>query len=93
MGTEDLAVSVTAIFQKILGTAPTLELDRVHRTLGPKSSDPERPQDVLCRLHKYTQKELILRKAWEHGEMEFDGAAIKILPDLSRATLQRRALL
>lgn len=93
-GSEDLSASVTAIFQKLLGTAPPLlELDRVHRTLGPKPSNPERPRDVLCRLHRYTQKELILRKAWDHGEVECEGAMIKILPDLSRATLQRRALL
>lgn len=93
-GAEDLAVTVTAIFQTILGNdPPQLELDRVHRTLGPKSADLDRPRDVLCRLHRYTQKELILRKAWDHGELEFDGATIKILPDLSRGTLQRRALL
>lgn len=36
---------------------------------------------------------IILRKAWEHGAVEFDGATIKLLPDLSRATLQRRAML
>lgn len=65
----------------------------MHRALGPKSPDPARPRDVLCRIHHYNQKELILRRAWEHGAIEFDGATIKILPDLSRATLQRRAML
>lgn len=90
----NLEETVVAIFQNVLGAPPTsLELDRVHRTLGPKSPDPDRPWDVLCRLHRYTQKEIILRKAWDHGEVEFDGASIKILPDLSRATLQRRAQL
>lgn len=93
-GSEDLEATVVAIFQKVLGTAPPkLELDQVHRTLGPKSPDPDRPRDELCRIHRYTQKDLILRKAWDYGEVEFDGAPIKILPDLSRATLQRRALL
>lgn len=93
-GAEDLAATVTAIFQEILGASPpSLELDRVHRALGPKSNDPDRPRDVLCRIHHYNQKELILRKAWEHGTVEFDGATIKVLPDLSRATLQRRAML
>lgn len=94
-GTEDLAATVNAIFQEVLGASPppSLEMDRVHRTLGPKSQDPDRPRDVLCRVHHYNQKELILRRAWEHGAVEFDGATIKILPDLSRATLQRRAML
>ncbi|XP_077319612.1 uncharacterized protein LOC143942237 [Lithobates pipiens] len=94
-GSEDLEATVVAIFHKILAVtpAPMVELDRVHRTLGPKPTDPERPRDVLCRVHRYSQKEMILRRAWEHGEVNFDGAVVKVLPDLSRATLQRRALL
>lgn len=93
-GAEDLPATVTAIFQEVMGpSSPSVELDRVHRTLGPKSPDPARPRDVLCRIHHYNQKELILRRAWEHGAVEFDGATIKLLPDLSRATLQRRAML
>lgn len=93
-GVEDLSATVTAIFQEVMGPSPpSVELDRVHRILGPKSPDPARPRDVLCRIHHYNQKELILRRAWEHGAVEFDGATIKILPDLSRATLLRRAML
>lgn len=93
-GQEDLAATATAIFQSLLDNPPPhLEIDRVHRTLGPKSTDPARPRDVLCRLHRYAQKEILLRRAWDQGEVEFDGAHIQILPDLSRATLQRRAML
>lgn len=93
-GAEDLEATVLAILQGVLDTPQTsTELDRVHRTLGPRPSDPDRPRDVLCRVHRYTQKDLVLRKAWERGEVMFDGAEIKILPDLSRATLQRRAML
>lgn len=40
---------------------------------------------MVCRLHRYVQKEDILRRAWELGEVD--------LLDLSRATLQCRALL
>lgn len=50
-----------------------------------------RPRDVICRLHHYCHKESITRKAWEAGD--FDGVTVKILPDVSRATLQRRATL
>lgn len=70
-----------------------IELDRVHRALGPRSEDPNRPRDVVCRLHRYTQKENILRRAWEHGDVEVRGTQTKILPDLSRATLRCRAFL
>lgn len=48
---------------------------------------------MVCRLHHCTHKETILRKAWEAGDIDFYGSPIRILPDLSRATLQFRALL
>lgn len=81
-GSEDLVATVTVLFHKVLETlSPSLELDRVNRTPGPRSSDPDRPRDVLCRLHRYQQKELILCRAWEHRDAEFDGTAVKILPD------------
>lgn len=64
-------------------------MDRVHRALGPRSSDPNRLQGVICHLHWYTDKEFIIRKAWEHGEVDFDGASVKIFPNLSRVTLRR----
>lgn len=70
-----------------------VELERIHRALGPRPTDPVRPRNVICRLHHYAHKELIACKAWEAGEQDFDGATIKVLPDLSRATLQRRAML
>lgn len=68
-------------------------LNKVHRALGPRSTDPNRPLDVVCQLHRYPQKELIIRKAWERGGVDFDDAPIRILTDLSRMTLQRRACL
>lgn len=94
-GTEDLSATATAIFREIASTdfPATLSFDRIHRALGPKSTDPNRPRDVICRIHQYTHKEIILRKAWEMRDVEFDGANLQIMPDLSRATLQRRAML
>lgn len=50
-------------------------------------------KDVLCRVHYYKVKDLILRKAWHRGPIDYDGASIQLLPDLSRATLgMRRAV-
>lgn len=48
---------------------------------------------MICQFHHYIHKEAILRKSWEVGDLEFNGAPNKILPDLSRATLQCQALL
>lgn len=91
-GREDLRETVTAIFQKVLGSDPpeAVELDRVHMALGPRCTDLDRPRDVVCRVHHFLQKEAILCKAWDLGTVDFDGAAIKIV---SKATLQHRALL
>lgn len=92
---ENLQEKVMSIFHKVLeGRIPAnMELDRVHRALGPKSLDPQRPWDIICRLHCYAHKETLLRKAWEAGTIEVEGTVVKILPDLSRATLQRKAML
>lgn len=65
-----------------------IDLDRVHRALGPRPTDPSRPRDVVCRFHCYLQKENVLRRAWEHGDVEMAGTHMRILPDLSRATLR-----
>lgn len=93
-GSEDLRETAVAIF-RVLDTVPLepLELNQVHRVLSPKSTDPNRPRDVICRLHRYTHKKMILMKAWTMRTTDFDSDAIKILPVLSKATLQRRALL
>lgn len=94
-GPEDLEDTAVAIFRSLPGTdlPEHVEIDRIHCALGPKPTDPLRPRDVICRIHHYIQKEQILRKAWAAEDPEIDGATVKILPDLSRATLQRRAIL
>lgn len=68
-------------------------LDRAHRALGPRSADPSRPRDFICRLHRYAQKGKNLRRAWDHRDVEMADSQVKILPDLSRVTLRSRALL
>lgn len=57
-GPENLLETVRAILHRILEPDPpaNLEFDRVHRALGPKPVDPEHPRDVICHLHRYTQK-------------------------------------
>lgn len=91
---EDLDALVRDMFRTILEDPEAdIILDRAHRALGPRSPDPARPRDVVCRLHRYAQKEDILHRAWDFGDLEVSGSRIKILPDLSGATLKRRALL
>lgn len=91
---DQLAPTVAGILNQYLGRDPAAELllDRVHRVAGPISSTQERPRDVLCRVHYYHLKEEILRKAWARGPIDFDGANIKIFPDVSRRTLAMRRI-
>lgn len=88
---EDLNVTLQAIFNSILGRPEhqRVKLDRAHRALrhcGPGS----RPRDVICRMHNYTLKEDIMRKARNMHAIDFDGASIQLFPDLSWITLQQR---
>lgn len=94
-GPENLQETILAILKRVLSPDPpaTMEFDWVHRALGPKPQDPDRPRDVICRLHRYSQKDQVLRAAWSRDQIEFDGAPISIFPDVSRATLQRQAML
>lgn len=82
------------LFREVLEEpAAVIEVDRAHRALDPRAADPDRPQDVVCRLLRYAQKERIVRRAWEHSALVLDGAQVKILPDPSRAPLHHRAML
>lgn len=94
-GPENLTETVQASLHKVLEGDPpaTLELDKVHRALGPKPMDVERPHNVICRLHCYGLKEQIVRAARLKGLVDFDGEHILIYPDVSLATLLRRAML
>lgn len=91
----DLHATVRDVFNMYLGRPPdaVLELDRAHRSLGPRPPDQQKPRDVICRVHKYLLKEEIMRLAWRKGPLDFDGATIQLLPDVSRHTLWMRRLL
>lgn len=91
---ENLGDAVPDIFRSVLDDPEVeIEVDRVHRAPGPRPANTTRPQDVVCRLHQYVQKENILRRAWEHDDVEVEGAQVRILPDLSRAMLRCGATL
>lgn len=77
-GTEDLSKTAAAIFRNITGVSLPAQLvfDKIHRAPSPLFNDPARSRDVVCRLHHYTHKEIVLRKAWETGAIDFDGASV-----------------
>lgn len=94
-GLEDLFHTVKSIFSHFLGSPADLdlELNRVHRALGPRNPDPANPRDVLCRVHFFGAKEKIMGKARQHGPIDFDRATVTLLTDLSKYTLDKRKAL
>lgn len=94
-GPENLTEAVRAIIHIIIDSdLPTsLEFVRIHRALGPKHADMQRPRSVLCRLHRYSHKEQIMRAVWLKGPVDFNGAQISVYPDVCRVSLLRRAML
>lgn len=58
-GPRDIIPTLQGVFTQILGKeAPdNIEIDRAHRALRPPSDDPDKPRDIICKLHKYTLKD------------------------------------
>ncbi|XP_066460937.1 zinc finger protein 268-like [Eleutherodactylus coqui] len=92
---DTLHECVTAIFNKLLQRPEdrAIELDRVHRALGGRTRSSNLLRDLICRVHFYRQKKEIQRLAWERDAVQFNGAEITILPDVSRLTLNSRRLI
>lgn len=67
----------------------TPELDRAHRSLGPKPRQGSRP--VIVRFHRYIDKERVLLWAKKHRNMTYRGHNIKFYEDFSAAVAKRRA--
>ncbi|KAM9315500.1 uncharacterized protein PAF06_006460 [Gastrophryne carolinensis] len=68
-GMENIKEIVTTLFNDVLDRdlSTPIELDRAQRALGPRSTDPAFPTDIVCRVHLFTLKEEVLRKAWKRA--------------------------
>lgn len=88
----DLLPTVQRLFRQIMGDSSpeNIEVDRVHRIPSYATPNSERPRDIICKLHKYTVKESIMKITRSKSEIIFDGAYISLYPDLSRRTLMQR---
>lgn len=91
-GTEDLQALLQALFGMILESPDSVKLDNAYMLMESRSSKPSIPWVVVC-LHQFTVRESLIQRAWHHGLYGFRGDQVSLLPDLSRAILQWRALL
>lgn len=73
---RDIIPTLIRIFWDILELldTSTIEIDCAHRALGSPSEDPDNPQDIICKLHKYTLKDHIMQKMHKKPYFDFDGA-------------------
>lgn len=87
---DDLLPSIQGIFNTLLGLPAEnfLKIDRVHRALRPRNLSSDIPRDVICRVHHYPEKELIMKKARDAASLDFDGATLSFYPGLARETLE-----
>ncbi|CAH2301855.1 Hypothetical predicted protein [Pelobates cultripes] len=70
--------------------ADMLLVDRIHRVSKPKNLPDSIPRDVLLRAHYFHIKELVLRSHRNRGDPHDDFPSVRIMADLSPATLRRR---
>lgn len=84
---------MSSFFTELFGNGAfkrPLEIDRAHR-VGQRSQQNTFPRHMLVRLHHYQTKELILKLSRELGSLEFNGAIVRIFPDMSTEVARRRA--
>uniref|UniRef100_H3AF74 L1 transposable element RRM domain-containing protein n=1 Tax=Latimeria chalumnae TaxID=7897 RepID=H3AF74_LATCH len=75
-----------------LEAADSIEVERAHRTLGPRSPPDQQPRPIMARLLCFQDRERILRLARESGELYWRGGKIMIFPDMSRELAAQRKL-
>ncbi|CAH2275851.1 Hypothetical predicted protein [Pelobates cultripes] len=67
-----------------------LLIDTIHRVAKPKNLPDSIPRDVLLRAHYFHIKELVLRSHRSRGGTHVDFPAVRIMADISSATLRCR---
>ncbi|CAH2327843.1 Hypothetical predicted protein [Pelobates cultripes] len=93
--TENPIQVLTTLFNRILARPKdtAITFDRAHRAARPRNLPPDKPRDLICRIHNFPLKEEIFRKARQNKDLTIDGQPVTIFQDLAPSTLQaRRAL-
>uniref|UniRef100_H3ATZ7 L1 transposable element RRM domain-containing protein n=1 Tax=Latimeria chalumnae TaxID=7897 RepID=H3ATZ7_LATCH len=73
-----------------LGELDHIEVERAHRTLGPRPAPDQRPRPIIARLLRFQDWERILRLAREAGELYWRVGKIMIFPDMSHELAAQR---
>lgn len=65
----------------------------MHRAFGLRNPDPAYPRNLILSRPFFGTKEDIMSKARKQDPIDFDGATVTLLPDLSKHTLDKRKAL
>ncbi|KAJ8002296.1 hypothetical protein DPEC_G00178410 [Dallia pectoralis] len=66
-------------------------VDRAHRIAIPRRKPDDPPRPFIARIHRYRDKERILKLARESGPLSFRGSEVHIYPDYSAEVSRKRA--
>lgn len=71
---RDIVPTLQGVFQYILGREALehIEIDHAHRALCPPAEDPDKPRDIICKLHKYSLKGSIMFHVSDICYMDFN---------------------
>ena len=73
------------------GVLDSPECDRAHRSLTDKPNSGQRPRPVIIRVHRYQQKEKIIREARvRKGKLLYQGTPIAIYEDYAPEVMEQR---
>ncbi|XP_018118745.1 uncharacterized protein LOC108716799 [Xenopus laevis] len=91
---KDLHTDIPALLATLVPEMPKtrLELDRVHRALGPRR-DSGIPRDIVLRFHYYASKETVMAAVRGVVDLTYNSHPYQIFSDLAGATIQRRRAL
>lgn len=88
----DLRTYLRSLFSTISPDHPpeAWRMDRAHRALGQAPAKGNAPKDVICRLHYYESKEVVINATRNQPHYMFQAQKLQIFNDLSPMTLAKR---
>lgn len=95
-GAEKDSISVVELVERLLGDnleiadTTTLQIERAHRSLGPKPPLHAQPRSIIVKFASFRTKEMVLRKAWQKKGLMLEETRINVDNDYPPRLLQKR---
>lgn len=91
VGSKELIAILQKIFQEITQDCDIKELiiDWAHRVAGIRRLDPNKPRDVICKMHYAHIKDRIMLAARQNKNIQYEGDTLFFFQDLLKFTLEK----